>query len=110
MAGQRPSPPVHADVREEPVLDLVPLAGAGRQGADRDGQAGLPGEAPELVLPSPDPVAIAPATVGADQELIGIGVGHHPIPTPPASQALDREGRRFLVLADVAQPTLRSTS
>ena len=27
VAGQWPPPPVHADVREHPVLDLVPLAG-----------------------------------------------------------------------------------
>ena len=30
VADQRPGAPVDADEREQPVLDLVPLAGAGR--------------------------------------------------------------------------------
>ena len=45
VAGQRPAAPVHGDLGEQPVLDLVPLAGARRQVADGDRQAGLGGEA-----------------------------------------------------------------
>src|SRR5207245_3037386 len=38
------SAPVLADEGEEPMLDLVPLAGAGREVADRDWQPDLVGE------------------------------------------------------------------
>ena len=73
VIGEGASTPVHADLREEPVLDLVPFAGAGRQVTDRDRQTGLLGEAPELVLPGANSVAVASTPIGADQELVGIG-------------------------------------
>ena len=41
MTDQRLSPPVLADEREQSVFDLVPLAGARREMADRDLQPGL---------------------------------------------------------------------
>ncbi len=52
------------------MLDLVPLAGAGRQVADRDGQPGLVGEAGQLDLPQPGAVAVGAAAVGGDQQWI----------------------------------------
>ena len=42
------SAPVTADRGEQPVFDLVPLAGAGREVADGDRQAGLGGELGEF--------------------------------------------------------------
>ena len=48
---QGSSAPVPADRGEQPVFDLVPLAGAGRQVADGDRQAGLGGELGEFGLP-----------------------------------------------------------
>src|SRR5258708_2173988 len=41
VAGQRPAPPVHRDRGEQPVLDPVPLGGAGREVTHRDAQPGL---------------------------------------------------------------------
>ena len=38
VADQRLAAPVLGDEREQPMLDLVPLAGAGRQMTDRDGR------------------------------------------------------------------------
>ena len=38
MADERFAAPVSGDEREQAMLDLVPLAGAGRQVADRDGE------------------------------------------------------------------------
>ena len=81
-------------VAEEPVLDLVPLAGAGRQVADRDGQAGLGGQGGEFGLPQAQPGAVRPATVGGDQQFAaGVGAlarmvtttsgGSSPRRTPP---------------------------
>ena len=39
VAGQRSAAPVLADEGKEAMLDLVPLAGSGREVADGDGQA-----------------------------------------------------------------------
>ncbi len=41
MACERLAPPVHADVAEHPVLDLVPLAGSRREVAYRYAQSRL---------------------------------------------------------------------
>ncbi len=43
IADQRSAPPVLADVREEPVLDLVPLTGSWWQVTHRDRQPCLIG-------------------------------------------------------------------
>jgi YD repeat-containing protein len=43
MADQRLAPPVLTDEREQPVFDLVPLAGARRKMADRNLQSGFVG-------------------------------------------------------------------
>jgi transposase len=51
VADQRPSPPVHGNVREEAMLDLVPLAGSGRQMTDRDVQSRGIGKPLQLDLP-----------------------------------------------------------
>jgi hypothetical protein len=42
-ATLRLASPVLADVGEQPMLDLVPLAGAGRKVTDEDSQAGFVG-------------------------------------------------------------------
>jgi hypothetical protein len=44
MAYERPAAPIHADITEHPMLDLVPFAGSMREAADRDAQARLVGE------------------------------------------------------------------
>ena len=45
VANQRLGPPVHADEREQPVLDLVPLAGARREVMHTDLDAEFVGQA-----------------------------------------------------------------
>ena len=51
---QWPAAPVHGDLGEQPVLDLVPLAGSRWEVADRDLDTGLGGETSQLDLPGPD--------------------------------------------------------
>ena len=65
---QGPGPPGAGDVAEQPVLDLVPLGGAGREVAHRDLQAGLGGQRGQLVFPQPAPVAVGAAGVAGDQQ------------------------------------------
>ena len=64
---QRGTAPVRRDVTEEPVLDLVPLAGAGWKMAHLDGQSGLVGQLLELMLPGAIPISVAPARIGRDE-------------------------------------------
>ena len=61
---QRAASQVLANERKQPVLDLVPLAGARREVAHRDPKARLAGEALKLQLPEPDARPVAPAAVG----------------------------------------------
>ena len=49
--------PVLADEREEAVLDFVPLAGAGRQVADRDVEAELVGQILEFAFSTAAPAS-----------------------------------------------------
>jgi hypothetical protein len=53
------APPVLGDVTEEAMLDLVPLAGAGREVTDPHTQVRLVGEVLELELPGMRSVPIA---------------------------------------------------
>src|SRR6516225_5740204 len=50
--------PILADEGKQPVLDFVPLAGAGRQVADRDVETELVGQLLQFVFPQADPRAV----------------------------------------------------
>src|SRR5512135_3182125 len=104
MADQRPTPPVHRDVREEPVLDLVPLARARREVADGDLQTRLVGEALQFHLPEPDPIPVAPPTVGTDQQPLRLGIQLLAHAEPPLADALDGKAGRVVINADVDPP------
>src|SRR5580700_6677968 len=66
--------PVLADEGEEAVLDLVPLAGARRQVADRDVEAELVGQILEFAFPQPHPRAVAAPAIGGDQQSGCLGI------------------------------------
>ena len=51
VADQGPPTPVHGDEREQAMLDLVPLARAGREVRHPDAQTGFLGQAAQLELP-----------------------------------------------------------
>ena len=51
IADQRLGTPVHADEREQAMLDLVPFAGAGWQMMDSDLNAEFVGQSLQLALP-----------------------------------------------------------
>jgi hypothetical protein len=56
------------------MLDAVPLAGPGRQMADRDLKARLLREGLQLDLPQPQAVAVGAAAVSGDLQAPGVGV------------------------------------
>ena len=82
------------------MLDLVPLAGAGRQVADRDGQLEFVGQLLQLDLPQPHAIAVAAAAVGGDHQPLGVGIAllaHRP---PPAADRVDGEAGGVVIDAD----------
>jgi len=60
IADEGPGPPVLADEGEEPVLDFVPLAGAGWQVADDDVEAEFVGQLLQFAFPQPHPQPLLP--------------------------------------------------
>lgn len=103
-AAEQGSPtPIVGDMAEHPMFNLVPLAGTGREVADRDTQ----GEAVSPFLhrhfPQPRPTAIAPASVRHHQE--GHCLRIHPAPhlLPPAADGF-RGKRGGIVIDSHADP------
>src|SRR5512135_298206 len=74
VTDQRLASPVLADEREEPMLDLVPLARPWRQVTHRDLQARLIRQPLQSHLPKVHPRTVAPSTIGGDQQPLGSGV------------------------------------
>src|SRR5206468_10430281 len=101
VADQRAAAPVLGDQAPEAVLDLVPLAGAGWEVADRDRKAGLIGELLQLQLPELEAVAVAAAAVGGDLEGGRVRVASRAELLPPAADRGDREGGGLVGDADV---------
>ena len=100
---QRGAAPVRRDVTEEPVLDLVPLAGAGWKMTRLDGQSGLVGQLLKRMLPGAQPIPVAPARIGRDEQGRGLGVGAATHLMPPVSNRRHRE-RRCVVVPAHAHP------
>src|SRR5882762_2986295 len=99
-SSQRTGRPVLADEGEEAVLDLVPLAGAGRQVADRNVEVELVGQFLQLAFPQPDPRAVAAPAIGGDQQSGCLGIASPTDGKPPLADAIDGEGGRVMVDAD----------
>src|SRR5262249_9806396 len=99
-ARQRPTPPVVADVAEQPVLLLVPPARPRREVAHRHPQPRLARPPLQRHLPQAVPRAVAAPAVRRHQHLAGAGEQRRPHPPPPAPQRLDREAAGVVVDAD----------
>ena len=81
--------PVLADEGEEAVLDLIPLAGAGRQVADRNVEVEFVGQRLQFAFPQPHPRAIAAAAIGGDQQSGCLGIASPTDGEPPLADAID---------------------
>src|SRR5258708_618469 len=104
-ANEWTTPPVLSDLREEAVLDLVPLARAWREMADADVQTGGVGEALQLDTPEVRTRTVAPTTICGDQEFFGLGICLLSHLTPPAFECCDGEFCSVVIHAD-ADPRL----
>src|ERR1700739_748065 len=100
IAAQWFSPPVDGDEREETMLDLVPLAGAGRQVANRDRQLELVRQFLKLDLPQAQTIAVAAAAVGGDHQALACRMTLLPHRPPPSADRIDREAGGVVVRAD----------
>ena len=67
VAGQRPAPPVHRDLGEQPVFDFVPLRRARREVTDHDCQARFRGQYGQFGFPQPVAVVVGSSGVSGDQ-------------------------------------------
>lgn len=101
VADQRPAAPVFGDEAPQAMLDLVPLAGGGREVADRYLKAAVVGEALQLGLPQAEAVAVAAAAVCGDLQGRGVRVGGLAQLLPPTADRRDRERGGLLGDPDV---------
>ena len=67
IIDQRLSSPVQTDEREEPVLDLVPLAGAGRIVTDRNRYPDLIRHLLQVEFPGAQAISVAPPSIRTDE-------------------------------------------
>src|SRR3984885_8876460 len=85
MIGERPAAPSLRYVTEQPVLDLIPLGGAGRIVVDVNDETGLVGQFLQFDLPKPPPRAIRAPAVRRDGQRACRWIApssHAPVPAP----------------------------
>ena len=97
---ERRAAPVHRDVREQPMLDPVPLACPRRKMTDRDRQARTVGELLQLPLPQAQPAAVAAARIGRNHQRPGLSIRRAAHLLPPAPNRLHGEARGIVIDAD----------
>ncbi len=100
IAAQRLASPVDRDERKKTVFDLVPLACAGRQVANRDGELELVCQLLKLDFPQTNTISVAAATVSRNHQAFGFGMtslSHRP---PPSADRVDGKGRGVVIGAD----------
>src|SRR5262245_39655073 len=83
VSAQWSAPPVDRDEREQPVFDLVPLAGARREVADSDRDPEPVGEPLQLGFPDAGSIPVAAAGIGRDEQLARLGIALRAHVLPP---------------------------
>src|SRR5450432_688024 len=97
VRAQRTAAPVDRNEGEHPVLDLVPLAGAGREVTDVDREGEFVGEPLKFGLPHTRSVAVATTSISGDEDLACIGVTFLADLLPPRVDRGDGEYRRVVI-------------
>src|SRR3984957_14508430 len=82
------------------MLDLVPLAGSGREMMDLDGYTQFIGQALQFELPQSHARTVRSAAVGGDDQAPREWVANPADLSPPTADRLNREGRGVVVDAD----------
>jgi hypothetical protein len=82
-------------------MRLVPLAGAGREVTDRDGEPGLIGELLQLELPQPQPITVAASGVGGDEDALRPRIDAAAFGSPPPADGNGGEVPGIVIGADI---------
>src|SRR6185437_5396335 len=93
------------DKAEQPVLDLVPLAGSGWKMTNHQSNSQLVGQLLQTDLPKSTSRTVAPAPVGGDQQILRSVKPAAAHLRPPTADAVRGELRRVMVGSDT-HPTL----
>src|SRR5450631_1759548 len=106
IAAQRLASPVDRDERKKAVLDFVPLARAGWQVANRDGELELVCQLLKLDFPETHTIPVAAATVSRDHQTFGFGMTLHSHRPPPSADRVDGKGGGVVIRADADPPDI----
>ena len=110
VAGQRAAAPVFGDEAEQPMFDLVPLAGAGRKMTNLQSQSEFIRERLQRQLPQSVATAVAPAAIGGDHQFRGLGESGRTHFPPPTADAGGGELGVSWSIPTLTQPSLLARS
>jgi len=97
---ERGPAPVHRDVGEEAMFDLVPLARPRWEVTDGDGESGPIREPLQFPFPEANARAVAAAGVRRDHQRSRTGIRAATHVLPPAADGIDRKAGRVVVNPD----------
>ena len=100
--------PVGGNEREQAVLHLVPLAGSRWEMAHRNRKPRLIGQALEFQFPKAQPIAVAAAAIGRDEQVGRLGIEPLSLVTPPPPDGRHRKSGRVMVGAHIDKPRILS--
>ncbi len=101
-AGQRLAAPVLRDKAEEPMLDFVPPAGAGREVTDHEPDSQLIGKLLQTDFPEPLSRPVASTSVGGDQQILRSLKAAASHSRPPTADAVGGELGGVVVNSDAS--------
>src|SRR5262249_13115614 len=97
---ERCTAPVHGDVREEAMFDLVPLARSRGEMTHGDGEPGPIREPLQFPFPEPDARAVAAAGVRSDHQRSRAGIRATPHLLPPPANRMAGKASGVVVNPD----------
>src|SRR5450759_2249064 len=100
MTHQWLPPPIHANVREQSVLNLIPLACSWWKVTDPDGNAKLIRQLLQFKLPQTNPRAIATTAICCNYQLLGIGIERFSHYQPPSTNRGHGKACRIVIRTD----------
>ena len=98
---QRLAAPIAGDVREQSVLNLIPLTRAGRKMADTNLQASVVGKFLQFVLPCTRSISIAATRISGDVQRLWFGISRLTHCAPPAPNGHNCEARRVVIATHI---------
>jgi len=106
IVTQRLAPPIRRDEGKQTMLDLVPLAGSRRKMTHGQNQTGFIRQLLQLQVPQAQPPAIAPSTVGRNEDRIRSRIEPFPFIAPPAPDGCHRKRARVMIGPDIDKSTV----